>query len=338
MQLARELGLPLSHTPAQEVVNLCVGKIANWLEDSPDVQTIAALEALVCEKLQLVFEEFWSDEELEAIIQKYTALGEYVFATLRDDFDESTFATLIERRKVASDARDRYVAVIDCRGSKAARRFFTRWHEIAHLLTTPPQSKVLFHRSTTERCPIEDLMDEIAGVIGFYDPIFQPALLQHDEFSFMAVETIRNQFCPDASFQATLIACVTRVQQPALYIEVGMGYKKSEEEQLNSKQMALFPVESPQAKLRVLVVAPNEAAKKNGIRVDRNMQVPAESVLSSLFFTTPIGRLSLDAKAQENLGIWRHSNGTSLANIDVNVEARRLGDRVMGLILPQLCI
>ena len=299
------------------------------------MRTIVELEALVCKKLQLIFEEFWSDEGLKDIIQKYTNQGEHVFASFRDHFDESRFAALVKRRMVATDAPDRYVALIDCRGPKAARRFFTCWHEIAHLLTMKPSERAeLFYRSTTETSPIERLMDEIASVIGFYEPIFRPVLLQHRELTFEAVDTIRNQFCPDASFQATLIACATRVIMPVIYIEAGMGYKKVEQEQLNSPQMALLPSEPPQAKLRALVVRPNDSAKDTGIRIDWNMEVPVDSIIYSLFYTMPTITTSLETRGKENLNIWQHSNGTFLDSVDVDIEARRLRDRVFALIRP----
>lgn len=335
IQLAHELDLNYSKEPVKRIIEFCLAQIEAWLPRTHRVCTIAELEALVCQKLQLVFEEFWSDDELETIIQKYIGQREYVFASFRGYFDESIFGTTIKRCTVAANAYDRYVALIDCRGPKAARRVFTRWHEIAHLLTTKPSKRAeLFHRSTTETSPTERLMDEIAGVIGFYDPIFRPALLQHRELTFEAVDTIRSQFCPDASFQSTLIACTMRVMTPVIYIEAGMGYKKVEQEQLNSPQMPLFPSEPPQAKLRALVVRPNNSAKDTGIRINWNMEIPADSVVSTLFHKTPTITTPMVTRGRENLSIWQHSDGTSLDNVDVDIEARRLGDRVFALIRP----
>jgi len=50
------------------------------------------------------------------IIQKYIKLGEPVFKILITDLGQNTFATLVERRKVDASSKDRYVAVVDCRG------------------------------------------------------------------------------------------------------------------------------------------------------------------------------------------------------------------------------
>jgi hypothetical protein len=204
------------------------------VRDAGPIRTVKQLEALVCEKLQLVFEEVWSDEDLDAVIRKYVALGEQVFASLRIQLDESTFGVTVVRHHTTANARDRYVAVIDCRGAKEARRFFTRWHEIAHLLTDAIHPLSWVHRSTAETSPIERLMDEIAGEVAFYEPIVRPVLVENGVLSFNVVERIRKRCCPDASFQATLIACTRRLSRPAIYLEAGMGYKKHEEAELCS--------------------------------------------------------------------------------------------------------
>ena len=130
--LARELGL--RGDPVEAVVRFCEEKIGCWAADFGAVESVAALEQLVADHLQLVFEEVCSDDDLERIIAKYVAQGEYVFATLRDELGPTTFGLTIKRKHCGPESGDKYVAVIDCRGEKATRRFFTRWHEIAHLL------------------------------------------------------------------------------------------------------------------------------------------------------------------------------------------------------------
>ncbi|HJZ56574.1 MAG TPA: hypothetical protein VKE74_16530, partial [Gemmataceae bacterium] len=78
--------------------------------------------------------------DFDRIKAKYArAKKDPVFATMRlrfDDAENPTYGALVKRKNAGPDAPDRYVAVIDCRGNKLARRFFTRWHEIAHRLTT----------------------------------------------------------------------------------------------------------------------------------------------------------------------------------------------------------
>jgi len=124
-------------------------------------------------------------------------------------------------------------------GPRLIGRFFTAvWHEVARLLALPPQERYPVNRSSLRRCPVEQLMDKIAGELGFFNPIFRPALSSHlgmdKALTFDVVEAIRQRFCPIASFQANLIACVRRVDQPAIYLEAGMGYKVDELKEITS--------------------------------------------------------------------------------------------------------
>jgi len=169
--MAAELGLSWKLNPVGEIVNYCLAKIREWINEAPPIHTIGELERLVCARLQLSFEEFWSDSQLQELVARYTRLGDPAFQGLLDDFDDATFATLMRRKAVTASAADVYVAVIDCRGPKGNRRFFSRWHEIAHLLTMRRQLELPYHRST-DKPPLERLMDHIAGEIGFFPPLF----------------------------------------------------------------------------------------------------------------------------------------------------------------------
>jgi hypothetical protein len=138
--LAEALGLGSPVQPVKAVVRLCLLRIDGWVAEAGGVAGIADLEALVTRKLQLVFEEVRSDADFDRITERYArAKKDPVFATMRLKFEEGdnpTYGALVKRKNAAPDAPDRYVAVIDCRGRKLARRFFTRWHEVSHRLTT----------------------------------------------------------------------------------------------------------------------------------------------------------------------------------------------------------
>lgn len=327
IDLADELGL--EGNPVDAIIGFCQQKIVRWNNEAGPVETIAKLETVVAANLNLVFEEFFSDEELSDAIRKYTSDGEAAFAALGFLFDDGTFGTMMERRNVAHDAPDRFVAFIDCRGDKAARRFFTRWHEIAHLLVLEKELTEPVHRSTD--APLERLMDEIAGHVGFFDQLFQPLLAKlHTDthLSFEVIEAIREAFCPEASFQSTMFACHRRVATPLVYLEAAMGFKKDEERQLNSKQQSLFEVEQPVAKLRILTVVPNGKAKKEKMYVTKKMRVPASSIVQQAY----LGDSEQGVSGYENLSSWEHSSGTCLADVDVYIEARRVADRVIAII------
>ncbi len=334
--LASELGLDWRQNAVAEVVTFCLAKIAKWAKEHGPIVTVAQLERVVCERLGLVIEEIREDADLERIVQKYVALREFGFAGLRSDFDDSTFAAVLRRNNATENSPDRFVAVVDYRGPKAARAFFSRWHEIAHLLTLPHQRQFIFHRSTSKRPPTERLMDEIAGAIGFYAPIFQPAVAaainEAGMLSFEIVEAVRAEQCPDASFQATLIACASQSPLPAVYVEAETRYKKQELAHIRSGQSDLFPADRPTPKLRACVAVPNDKARAAGLRIDRNMQVPEESVIHSLWVADSESDDLANAEAVESLKDWKHSDGHAVGSIEVRIEGRRVPDKVIALV------
>jgi hypothetical protein len=315
----------------ENVISYCREKVSEWTRGT-SITSIDELEKIVCKRLRLRFEEFENESGLNEIVSRYVNLGETIFATLPGLFDETTFATLIERRKIDGRSPHRYVAVIDCRGDKRLRRFFTRWHEIAHLLTLYDQLELPLHRSTNEKTPTERLMDVIAGQVGFFDEILMPLLeaeiMRSGRLTFDGVERVRDRFAPGASFQSTLNACVARMQAPAAIIEVGWGFRKSEQRNMASAQLALIPMPQPTAKVRVLSFLPNEHSR-GCIEVHRNMEVPADSVL----FQTLVDPSRLDDQdSVEELGEWKHSDGKHLPSTRVVIQAQRVRDKVIGLL------
>ncbi len=327
--LARELGL--RGDPVEAVVRFCEEKIGCWAEDVGGVETVAALEQLVADHLQLVFEEVCSDDDLEQIIAKYVALGDYVFATLRDEFGPTTFGLTVKRKRCGPELGDKYVAVIDCRGEKATRRFFTRWHEIAHLLVLEKELDAIVRRSSHD--PIERLMDEIAGRVGFYEPLFGPVFAREHRqapLEFKTVEAIRNAYCDEASFQATLFACHRRMKSPVVYIEAEVKHKADEERQLRSKQRKFFADDPPVAKLRVGLTVPNQSAIDQGFRIMPNMRVPESSVIHKLHSHATAEQ----ASGEENLESWEFSDGGSLPDCKVWVDARKAGDGIIAILQP----
>ncbi len=335
VRMAEGLRLDWRKDAVGEIVRYCHKRIGGWLKGN-SVGSLSDLEALICRKLQLAFEEVWRDEDLNGIASKYVSLGEPVFGTLGAQLSKDTYAVLMERRKVDASSSDRYVAVVDCRGAKGARRFFSRWHEIAHLLTLIRQLELPFHRSVRDKSPIERLMDVVAGEIGFYDPVFRPALeaevRSQKQLSFDGVNRLRESVCPSASFQATLIASASRTVVPVIYLEAEVAYKKSEKAEIESRQLDLIPHDPPRPHLRAVVVAPNEAATRKGLTLHRNMQVPEQSVISKHFAKTRGAETSTSEQDTEDLSIWEHSDGSIVCSERVFIEVCRIGNRVVSLI------
>lgn len=331
--LATELGL--RGNPVEAVVGYCLSRIGRWWHEAGGVTTIAELESLVTQRLQMVFEEIRSDADFDRLKETYAkGKKDFVFATMRLNFDGATpiYGVLVQRKNVDPDAPDRFVAVIDCRGNKLARRFFTRWHEIAHRLTTHADMPEPVYRS--EHDPIERLMDEIAGNIGFYSPLFDPvfdAVRQGKELlTFDAVQQIIDSGFPDASFQATLFACARRLTTPVVYLEAAIAHKKAVQRRIENKSPRLFNDEPPPGELRAVKVVANEAAKQEGFMIPMNMRVPVGSVIHRLFEAEPL----TDDDGPEDLSQWEDSKGKRLESRAVFVEARKVPDRVIAIVQP----
>lgn len=330
--LADELGVG-GAAPVNSILDYCHRRIDAWVAEAGGVPNIDALESLVTQKLQLVFEEIRTDDDWERIKEVYArGKKEFVFGAIRTKFDDDhnlTYGALVQRRNAGPSDLDRFVAVIDCRGSKLARRFFTRWHEIAHRLTTHADMPEPVYRS--EHDPIERMMDEIAGHVGFYDPLFRPVYQQATEgvphLKFATVETIIGSAFPAASFQATLFACTRRLPTPVVYLEATLAHKKEVKRKLATP--SLFDDDPPPGELRAVKVIPNKAAQQDGFTIPTNMRVPADSVIQSLFDADPM----TDGNGEECLSQWE-SQGRPLGRRAVVVEARKVPDRVIAIVQP----
>ena len=332
--LAGQLGVG-GGAPVDRILDHCRRRIDAWVAEAGGVTDIEALESLVTSRLQMVFEEIRSDEDFNRLTEVYARQKkDPVFATMRSKFndaDNPTFGALILRRNATADSPDRYVAVIDCRGNKLARRFFTRWHEIAHRLTTHADGGDTEPGYRSEHDPLERLMDEIAGHVGFYSPIFDPAFQLASQgkrhLHFGTIQGIIDTAFPSASFQATLFACSRRLPTPVVYLEAMLAHKKEVKRRMATP--SLFGDALPPGELRAVKVIPNGAAQEDGFYIPTNMRVPVESVIHSLFDA----ELLTDGEGQECLSQWE-SQGKSLPKRAVVVEGRKVGDRVIAIVQP----
>jgi hypothetical protein len=331
--LADELGLMSQGNPVAAIVSHCLARIDGWVAKDGRVRTIGHLERIVAGCLQITFEDVWSDSDLDAVIRKYVNCGEGVFKFLKHDLDGSTFGATYRRSMAAPDAPDRLVAIIDCRGEKGTRRFFTRWHEIAHFLVQTEETNDPVHRSSDAE-PLERLMDEIAAHAGFYDPIFSPAfdtaMAGQPRLTFKIVEDVRRQGFADASFQSTLFACHRRITTPVVYLEAAQAHKAEDERDIKGGTQWLFEEAKPEIMLRAVQVVPNASAQKVKLFIAPNMRVPTSSVIHRLFLEESVS----EASGQENLSTWEHSGHKRLANHEVWVEAKKIKGRVIAIVQP----
>jgi hypothetical protein len=238
--LAEDLGLhPGDGTPCligQSIVEDCRRQVDAWVSQAGAVRSIDQLEKLVSGRLQMVTEEISEDRDFDRLTETYARQKrDPIFAVLRDHFDDvenPIYGALIRRRKATLQDGDRFVAVVDCRGTKRRRGFFTRWHEIAHRLTTHSERRIEKHATPEllaipvfrqEDDPIERLMDDIAGELGFYHRLFLPALEHLTDrdrgVTWRTIDSLRDLHFPAASFHATLTSAVLRSTRPLAFLE-----------------------------------------------------------------------------------------------------------------------
>lgn len=294
----------------------------------PDCPTLSSMLNWVAARVGTTFEAIESDESLQDVKRKFLDRKEKLFAALEDELataDDFGVTLQLQNREPREPA---YVSVIDCRGDKASRAYFTKWHEIAHLLTLTAQGRLAFrrsHSSNESQNPEERLMDIIAGRFGFYPPIVQKSI--KDEIAFDVIDVLRDQLCPEASFQASLINFTKFWPTPCILISAEMRLKKAEEASL--AQQTLFYSEGPQARLRAGKVTFSNPARETGFTIHKNMRVPEQSVISRVFHED----IPYD-EAYENLSWWE-SRGRHQPECPILVKAKRTFDTVEALIIPK---
>lgn len=336
VEVARHLGVPLHGDVHSAIVTRCVDLVTDWVTNLGPVAGLPALLELVAAKLCVHFEVIRSDEDVAEIARTYLKQREFAFATIDSDFRRATDAIVIRLEHAPPHSNKVYVAVIDGRGQKSARVWFSKWHEIAHLLAEPPQRGLVFRRTeTTKRDPLERLMDDIGGALAFYGPLFRPLIArrfadeQCEPPTLHRLLQVHEEHCGFASAHATLNAIVKHLSTPLVLVEARMAVKASEE--IASASVDMFPHDvTSREQLRAVTVLRNDAATKRGLYIPRNMRVPSASVIASVHANTS---RSEPANSTENLAWWTSSN-RSLPAQQVVVEAKRFNNRVLALIRP----
>lgn len=325
--LARDLGLKATPEPVEAIKKLCHRRVQGFLRDFPSVSTLDELLELACNKLETKFEVVRSDSDLKSLMEKYISVGEKGFALLENELDPSVFGITFKRTKPKS-WEPAYVSVIDGRGAKAFRRYFTKWHELGHLLVLTDQFRLEFRRTHVHpdhRDPEERLVDVLASEFGFLSGIVKPRAT--GLISFDKLESLRSSLCPEASHTASLIGLTRVWPEPCLLVRAEMALRKSE--QRASAQSAFSFFDDPQGALRAVKATPNDAAREAGIVIFQNMRIPDSSVIMDIYRAGD-GR----ANRTENLKSWGTTDGARLESRRVHVEARFSNGGVDALISP----
>lgn len=326
--LARDLGIKRPVDLVSEILKYCNRRIEKFLKEYPsDVQSLGNLLDLVAAKVGTCFRIIDTDADLLAIQREFLNRGETAFANLVRELSSDVFGvTLRLQHREAWELP--FVSIVDCRGEKCWRIYFTKWHELAHLLTLTSQTRLTFKR--THAAPSgnaeESMMDIIAGKFAYYVPIIE----QHakGQISFNTIEDLRQRLCPEASKQSSVIGITEAWRSPCLLVTAELAVKRSETAQLRQYGFAFG--NRPEPKLRATRVKANEAARRVGFRIFENMRVPERSVIQRVF-----GDGIQYGMEREDLSWWTVSDGTKLDRCPVLIEARlTIGNRIEALVSP----
>jgi hypothetical protein len=326
-RLAADLRLHTNGDPVAAILEFCKKRIHGFLKEFRCTNFNELLSAAAA-NLETLFIEIHDDRDLERVRREYVTLGELAFVTLSDQLGPDVYAITFKRAHPGEGDR-RFVSVIDCRGSKAWRCYFSKWHELAHLLTLTQQARLKFCRTHAEpetKDPEEALMDVIAGEIGFLSELVRPHAI--GQISFERISELRDRLCPEASQQASLIGFVKAWPTPCVIVEARLGLRDHERRGLSQNSFEFH--EPPTPALRAVHVTSNTAAENAGVLIPRNMRIPERSVIAKVLAD---GITSLEA--EEDLGWWESSGGRRLESRPLTVKARRRWDGAEALILPR---
>ena len=329
--LANSLKL-ISGDPVTQIRGFCKDQVRGLLHGTNGPLTMDLFEQVICQKLKLRVHRVWTDSELDNLTADYVSKGEFVFATLQGQLTPDAYGIFI-RLLLPDEDKHKWVTVIDCRGEKAHKRHWTLWHEIAHCLTAVDQMHLPLRRTLDpKKDPIEVITDLVASDLAFYPPIFEPIVvdvLHHYEgnLSFNAVSEIQDRFHSEASFSATLHACVKYIDKPFMILSARNGYSKSEVAKIEKGDDTIEPT------LRVTSAVSNAQSKELGVFIPRNYRIPEDSAIA-LAHRADWRHSSGGITSMENLGDWSDSSGRTLKDMSISVEVKKMGDGVVALIQP----
>src|ERR1035437_2260021 len=324
--LASELGLQQSANPCQHILQAVESKVrANAKKFT--CKTLNDLLIAIANDVGTVFREIHSDGDLRTLRDEFVTNGELIFANLYNDLSQPDDYGITIGLHHQKAWEPRFVSVIDCRGDKRFRAYFTKWHELAHLLTLTPQMRLVFRRSHSRENsndPEEKLMDVIASSVGFLAD-FMPKK-DRRELSFESISEIKKEFCPDASVQAATIGIVMAFPAPCILVEAEMALKKNEV--VAGLQTGFSFCDNPTPSLRAVHVTVNASAREAGLQFFKNWRVPMASVIADVFGSGGY------AEAEEDLSWWSESGGRHLKSLSIRVKAVKTGSSVKALLIP----
>ncbi len=302
------------------------------------VGDLDTLRRFVANKFRVKIEQITRDADVDRIEAEYRGFHPALPERLRLEFLKGRTEGITLERDGHDPIQFQFLVVVDARGERSVRAYFTAWHEIAHFLVHPPQLAFPgFRRVLTsteiDKDPVEAVVDHVAGRLAFYPPLYEPLIAQAIKdtggFSFRAIDVARESAAPSASLFASAIGSLPYAPRPTLLVSVDMALKKSEVRSIASRQNSFdFAQPSATAKLRVVSAAPNDRAQASRLAVRRYMRVPERSVLTRAYEEGN----DVELEQNEDQSWWETSSNGPLPPERLHVHAVRRGRFVYGLI------
>lgn len=308
--LAEAMGIQQPRGLLREIPKLAVARVEGWIDTCGfNPQSIEELHRLVLSQTQLRIERIETDADLERIGDSYAgdrlAIGRQL---LLFEFEEGNTEALVFRRRDA-----RYVAVVDARGDRRYRAWFSSWHEPSHLIVPDAGAKVLSRRTQVVRPePLEQVIDAVASAVGFWEPIIEPVLvraLRSSRSVIDAFEAVRLKCVPEASRESTYRALARMVSFPLVVLRVAHGCRRGDRSAEEKRKSFA---------LRAQTVISNEFARARKMDVWRNYRIPRESVIAAA-----VEGGSLEPLVEmDQLENWTDSHGRRLGPCAVRITAQ----------------
>jgi hypothetical protein len=311
--LARDLGARISTDPVTAIKGHCHRQIKQFLKEFGDCTTLTGLLALAAQRLGTTFREVHSDTDLQNLIQEFAARREPCSAFFEPELTHDVFGITFKLLNAGKFDLP-YISIIDCRGSKNHRAYFTKWHELGHLLILTDQRRFAFKRTHALhelKSPEESMVDVIAGEFAYFEPMVRPFV--KGKLTFEAIDHARQALCPEGSYLSALFGLVMVWSVPCLLVEAKWAGKRSGEDYA----------------LRAVHVAANDEARAADLQLHRNFRVPKCSIIHRVF-----DGVVPDGTADENLAWWESSDGTQLPHQQLRVSTKKIGDTVYAMLIP----
>lgn len=326
-RLAADLKVRHQGKPRDAILEMCRRKVTGWRKELGSLSLSAFLDEVAL-RLRTRFIELRSDSDVESSIREYEQRQEFAIAAFLRGLDSRDYGVTF-RLQAPRHWELPFISFIDCRGPKAPAAYFTKWHELAHLLTLTDQTRLSFQRTHVSGQPKdaeESLMDVIAGDLAFPTASINASSLP--SLTFEAAETLRLDVCPDSSRQAWLIGLSRSWTRPVAFLTAQPRYKKSEQA---ARQQHSFDFRSDVVpSLRLASLNINDAGREAGLQLFAGWRIPERSVIFQAFQSgTTLG------PADENLDWWTTSTGSALPAREVTVRAMGRGNVVYAFVTPR---